>query len=234
MTGKLTAVLILFALLFWGCQTPQTPSTKNSRKSTSESKKTHLPKPDRSDNTSLQEALAKRKSVRSFTTEQLTENELAKILWAASGTSKIDEITGATRTAPSAGTLHPLDIYVLTKAGFFHYLASEHKLENVKDGDMRNELSLAALEQTAVEDAPVSIIISGVLKRTSVKYGKRAERYVLLEAGHAAQNILLQATALELGGVTIGAFEDSKVQEVLPLPDDHKPLYIIPLGHPDE
>jgi SagB-type dehydrogenase family enzyme len=99
-------------------------------------------------------------------------------------------------------------------------------------GDMRLGLWEAGLEQDALREAPAIIVIAAVYARTEDKYGLRAERYVRLEAGHAAQNILLQATALDLGAVPIGAFYDQKVQEVLALPLDHEPLYLIPVGHP--
>jgi SagB-type dehydrogenase family enzyme len=97
---------------------------------------------------------------------------------------------------------------------------------------MRLGLWEAGLKQDALREAPAIIVIAAVYGRTEAKYGLRAERYVRLEAGHAAQNILLQATALDLGAVPIGAFYDEKVQEVLALPSDQEPLYLIPVGHP--
>ena len=119
-----------------------------------------------------------------------------------------------------------------TGEGVYHYLPQSHTLAMLSSEDMRLGLWEAGLKQDALREAPVTIIIAAVYARTEAKYGSRAERYVHLEAGHAAQNILLQATALDLGAVPIGAFYDQKVQEVLALPSDHEPFYLIPVGHP--
>ena len=96
----------------------------------------------------------------------------------------------------------------------------------------RNDLGDVALGQAAVHHGVCTFVVCGVLARTKVKYGDRALRYVYIEAGHAAQNILLQSVALGLGGVPVGAFRDDAVAEVLGLPEGWMPLYIIPTGHP--
>ncbi len=235
MRAGFTAAFVLFALVLLSCQTNQEPSVKVGRDQTlKDGKEISLPKANKLGGMGLQETLARRESLRAFKSEVLTKSEISQILWAANGLAETDEITGATRTAPSAGALQPLEIYLLTKEGLFRYQPKEQKLLRVKKGDLRDRLSQAALGQAVVKDAPVDIVITAVYERTRVKYGARAERYVLLEAGHAAQNILLQATALELGGVTIGAFQDEQVKEVLSLPQGYRPLYIIPLGHAKE
>lgn len=120
------------------------------------------------------------------------------------------------------------------RPGVYHYLPQGHELERVLEGDLRPQLCAAALKQSAVEDAPVSIVITAVYQRTESKYGGRAARYVHMEMGHVAQNILLQAVELGLGSVPIGAFYDEQVQEVLSLPSDEEPLYIIPVGYSAE
>ena len=98
------------------------------------------------------------------------------------------------------------------------------------DGDIRNELSAAALRQGSVRSGAVAFIFTAVYERITVKYGDRGERYVHIEVGHAAQNLCLQATAMGFGVVTVGAFDDEEVTEVLNLPEDEKPLYILPVG----
>lgn len=179
---------------------------------------------------SLEEALAARRSVREYTDQALTWEEIGQLLWAGQG---ITRDWGA-RTAPSAGALYPLEIYVATGEGMYHYVPQGHRAAMVSDADLREALWKAALRQDAVRQAPAVFVIAAVYERTSAKYGERAERYVHLEAGHAAQNVLLQAVALGLGGVSIGAFEDGQIQDILGLPGDHKPLYLIPVGHPQE
>jgi SagB-type dehydrogenase family enzyme len=189
-----------------------------------------LPAPRTSSDVSLEETLLRRRSVREFTGERLTLQEISQLLWAAQG---ITADWGG-RTAPSAGALYPLEVYVATSDGLYHYIPDGHRAEVLSEADLRAPLADAALGQTAVSDAPAVFVIAAVYARTAVKYGSRAERYVHLEAGHVAQNILLQAVALGLAGVPMGAFSDRDVQGVLGLPRDHAPLYLIPVGHSAE
>ena len=187
-----------------------------------------LPAPQPQSGLSLEEALEARRSVREFVDDPLTEAELSQLLWATQG------ITGGGRgrTAPSAGGLYPLEVYVATVDGLFHYDPTKHAVGAVSDVDLRDSLYRVALRQEAVRDAPAVFVVTAIFERTAGKYGDRATRYVHLEAGHAAQNLLLQAVALGLGGVPIGAFDDSGVQRVLGLPADYEPLYLIPIGQP--
>lgn len=187
-----------------------------------------LAPPDTKGDVSLEEALALRRSVREFTGEPLTSEELSQLLWAAQGITA--EWGG--RTAPSAGALYPLEVYLVTADGLFHYLPDGHRLERLSGTDLRAPLADAALGQAAVSDAPAVFVIAGVYARSAAKYGDRAERYVHLEAGHACQNLLLQAVALGLAGVPMGAFSDGRVQQILGLPRNHVPLYLVPVGHP--
>lgn len=191
---------------------------------------TLLPAPCLSGDCSLEEALSQRRSVRRFTDEGLTTQEIAQLLWAAQGITR--EWGG--RTAPSAGALYPLELYVATPEGLYHYVPQGHKTKILSGDDLRAEIWTAGLKQDAIRDAPAVFVIAGVYERTAGKYGDRAVRYVHMEAGHAAQNLLLQAVALDLGGVPIGAFHDEQLQSVLSLPGDHEPLYVIPVGHPAE
>ena len=176
---------------------------------------------------SLEETLAQRRSVRQYTDQPLTMEEISQLLWAAQGVTR----DWGARTAPSAGALYPLEVYVATPEGLYHYLPDGHRAEMLSQEDLRRALARAGLDQSAIHDAPAVFVIAAVYARTSGKYGKRAERYVKLEAGHVGQNILLQAVALDLGGVPIGAFHDDQVQRALGLPANYEPLYLIPVGH---
>lgn len=188
----------------------------------------NLPKPMRHGDLSLEEALERRRSHRSFSGKPVVLDALSQLLWAAQG---ITDPEGY-RTAPSAGALYPLELYVVTAAGAYHYEPRRHRLSVLAPGDLRDEIHHAALEQDVLLEAPVIFVIAGVYERTEGKYGGRAERYVHLEAGHAAQNLLLQAVSLDLAAVPIGAFEDAQIQKVLSLAVDARPLYLIPVGHP--
>jgi len=189
-------------------------------------------------NTSLEEALQKRRSVRSFTSEKISLNVLAQLLWAGNGW-KTDSVTSPTRTAPSAGGLYPIELFVCAGkvgdigAGIYHYESSSHSLRLVRSGNFRAKLAKATLGQSFIADAPVSIIVTGVYERTVRKYGKRGEeRYVHMDAGHSAENIFLQAAALDLGTVTVGAFNNRDVKKILQS-GNAAPLYIMPIGYPD-
>lgn len=188
-----------------------------------------MPAPHDDGPMSLEEALTTRRSVRSFTGRHLTFDDLSQLMWAAQGRTEPD---GAGRTAPSAGGTYPLEVYVATPDGTFHYLPEGHSLETLGGADLRAALADAALAQEWMARAAAVVVIAAVFSRTEQRYGDRAERYVLLEAGHAAQNVLLQATAMELAATPVGAFHDEHVQATLGLPGDHEPLYLIPVGHP--
>ena len=181
---------------------------------------------------SLEELLRQRRSIRDYADAPLTQDEVMKLLWAGQGITR----AWGGRTAPSAGALYPLELYVVVgnvenlAPGVYRYDPRQNKLSLVKEGDVRNTLVLASLGQSSVADAAIDIVIAAVYKRTTVKYGSRGERYVHIEVGHAAQNICLEATALDLGLVTIGAFEDTAVAKIIGMSGEEVPLYVIPVG----
>ena len=176
-----------------------------------------LPEPRYESETSVEEALEQRRSIRDYADENLTLDELSQLLWAAQG---ITAPWGG-RTAPSAGALYPLELYVVVgiveglESGVYRYRPEGHELEKVKDGDARAALADAALGQDFIKDAAINMVFTAVYERTTVKYRERGIRYVYMEAGHAAQNVYLQAVALDRGTVTIGAFFDSDVKTVV-------------------
>lgn len=191
-------------------------------------KEIRLPKPREKGSTSIEETLNKRRSVRDYKRGPLSLEQVSQLLWAASGRNLYR------RTAPSAGATYPLEIYLVVgevegmEPGIFHYSFSRHSLEMTKEQDVRNRLSRAAFGQEMIEEAPVNIIIAADYDRTMGHYGQRGTRYVHMEVGHVGQNVSLQAIALGLGTVMIGAFEDKEVKEVLGIKEE--PLYIIPVG----
>jgi SagB-type dehydrogenase family enzyme len=192
-----------------------------------------LPEPRLQSGVSLEESLLKRRSGREYSQFPLKLEDASQLLWAAQGTTSD---TGG-RTAPSAGGLYPLEVYLVAgnieglAPGIYKYNPAEHEISLVRDQDVRNDLAAAALEQSAVKNGAASIVISAVYERTTGKYGDRGIRYVDIETGHAAQNLVLQAAALGLRSVTIGAFEDARVKSLLALPENESPLYIITVGN---
>ncbi|MBI5158377.1 MAG: SagB/ThcOx family dehydrogenase [Acidimicrobiia bacterium] len=190
-----------------------------------------LPPPSRAGSNSLEASLAQRRSVRHYTPEAVSLSDLSQLLWATQGISGADK-HGPVRTAPSAGRTSPLEVYVVTAEGIALYGPAEHQLQPLGDKDVRQALAEAALDQGCVREAPLVLALIGRVARTVDTYGDRAERYVTLEAGHAAQNALLQATALGLGAVPVGSFDDDQVRHILGLASQATPLYLICVGHP--
>ncbi len=187
-----------------------------------------LPSPRLSGPVSLEAALEARRSIRSFSTEALTRAEIGQLLWAAQG---ITDAEGR-RTAPSAGALYPLELDAVTPDGVFRYRPEGHLLVQRSSADLRLALRVAASDQASVSEAALVIVISGVASRTSGRYGPRTERYLALDAGHVAQNVLLEAVSLGLGAVPIGAFDDTAVRRVLALADEEAPIYLVAVGYP--
>jgi len=190
-----------------------------------------LPEPKLESDYSLEKAIFRRRSVRDFSDKEIEIEKISQLLWAAQG---ITEKSSGKRAAPSAGALYPMEIFIVKNDGAYHYLPQEHQLRKISSGDLRQKLSAACLFQQSVSGADVDIVITAIYERTTVKYGERGIRYVQIEAGHVCQNILLTAVSLELGAVPIGAFEDKAVQLLLGLPSNYIPLYVIPVGYPED
>lgn len=171
--------------------------------------------------------LNERASVRNYLPQDVNDQQMGDLLWACQGLNQHDR-----RTAPSAGALYPLETYWVDRHGLAHYRPLLHQLEVQKQADLRSELARAAHSQQFIAEAPATIVITAVYERVTRKYGTpRGIRYVDMEAGHAAQNVHLQAVALGLGTVPVGAFRDEQVSTVLSLPPDHSPLYLLPIGY---
>jgi SagB-type dehydrogenase family enzyme len=195
-----------------------------------------LPPPRERGETSLEETVARRRSVRDYKGEPLSLSQLSQLLWAAQG---LTDARGL-RAVPSAGATYPLDVFTFIgrdgvkglEPGIYHYNVAKHSLTLHKEGDQRGELAVAAQDQEFIARAPVDIVICAIYQRTCMHYGRRGERYVHMEVGHAGENISLQAVALGLATVMVGAFNDEQVSAVMGLAKEVKPLYIIPLGKP--
>lgn len=195
-----------------------------------------LPPPDRQGEKTLESMLDQRRSHRNFASEAVTLAQLGQLMWAAQGCTT----ESCFRTAPSAGGLFPLEVVVVTgkgsveglDAGAYIHRRVPHTLELLEEGDHRKELAKRALGQGFIADAPITIVVTGDVSRTAVKYGTRAERYVHMEVGHVGQNVALQAEALGLGTTTVGAFDDEKVRDLLSLPAGLEVYYLLPVGKP--
>jgi SagB-type dehydrogenase family enzyme len=192
-----------------------------------------LPEPRLESSVSVEQTLLGRRSVRSFSNRPVSLEELSQLLWAAQG---ITEPVRGFRTAPSAGATFPFEVYVVAgrvtglDAGIYKYDYRHHRLHLLREGDFRSDLAGSALGQSSITDGAVNIVLTAIYERTTQRYGDRGVRYVHMEAGHIAQNVFLQAVALDLGSVPIGAFSDENVGEMLGIPENENTLYILPVG----
>ena len=192
-----------------------------------------LPKPDVSHGTPLNLTLKSRRSHRRYSKKAISLNELSQLLWSGQGVTNFFGF----RTAPSAGALHPLEIYVVVSnvdqlsPGIYHYKPRSHELVLIVKGDHQKQLAQSANQQSSIKKSAATFIITGDISRVERKYKQRAKRYLHIEAGTAVQNIYLQAVSLKLGTVFIGTFKDNEVTQLMQLPADHKPLGLMPIGH---
>jgi SagB-type dehydrogenase family enzyme len=195
-----------------------------------------LPAPATADDRSVAAALAGRRSRREYGDDPLSLADLGQVLWAAQGVT--DRGSGH-RAAPSAGAHYPLETYVVVgvtgvegvDAGVYRYRPARHDLVPGPPGDARETLRAAAFDQRPVGEAPVSLVLCAVDERTTAEYGARGRRrYVPMEAGHAAENVYLQAESLGLATVAVGAFDDDRVRAAVGAPGDQRPLYVLPVG----
>jgi SagB-type dehydrogenase family enzyme len=191
-----------------------------------------LPEPGRESEISVEEALWERRSVREYKDEPLTIADVSQMVWAAQGVTR----KGGKRTAPSAGAKYPTELYVVSGdveglvAGVYKYVPDDHKLLRVAEGDKREELSEVALGQESVRNGKAVLVITSVFERVTEKYGDKGVQYSYMEAGHVAQNVYLQAVALDLGTVSVGGFDVEGVIRVVGLADDERPMYLMPMG----
>jgi len=229
MTVKIIIALLVTVIIFVSlCYLPENEVIAMS-------KSIQLPQPATRGKISLEETIKKRRSRRDFEDKALSLRQVSQILWSAQG---ITEEKGYKRAAPSAGALYPLEIYLVIsnvkalEAGVYHYNPADHSLDLILEGNHQVALAETCLRQMFIADAPISIIITAQYERTMSKYGERGIRYVHIEVGHVGQNICLEAVSLGLGVVTVGAFWDKEVSRVLHLPEEHRPLYVLPLGYP--
>ncbi len=235
-TGLILFITLIFALNIF-CEESSKTSKVDTESDSVKRITIKLPKPILDGDVSVEKALAERRSVRRFKKVPLKLAEISQILWAAYGVTKPKPgLRGVFKTAPSAGATYPLEIYLVSgdvtglPDGIYKYRPEDHSIMKISDGDKRNNLFMACL-QPWVKTAPASLVYSAVFERTTKKYGKRGkERYVYMDLGHSAENVYLQATALGLGTVAVGAFNDKKLKRVINMPENEDPLYIMPIG----
>jgi SagB-type dehydrogenase family enzyme len=184
-----------------------------------------LPPPKTRGDHSLEDVLRRRRSIRELATPPLTWEEIGQLLWAAQGVTSADGF----RTTPSAGALYPMEVYVATAEGVFHYEPAAHAVTKTLETDVRAGLRKLSFDQACL-DAPCIVVMAAVVARVAEKYPEVADISTKLEVGHAMQNLLLQVTALGLASVPVGAFNPPKLGELLRLPAEQEVMYLAPVG----
>jgi len=178
---------------------------------------------------SVEEVLSARRSVREFKEEDVTLAQVAQLFWPAQGVTDTSE-KRRFRTAPSAGSLYPLQVYAVWNGSVWQYLPKTHTAVLKTKDITRFDLAKGCRSPAVIQSAPVCFIITGNYSHTGRIYEDRGERYVNIEVGHAAQNLLLQAVALGLGSVPVGSVKEAELKTLMGLPEEETPLYILPVG----
>ncbi len=195
------------------------------------SREIKLPNPKLKSKISLEEAIIRRKSLRAYTKSPLSLKEISQLLFAGQGLLKESR-----RTTPSAGAFYPIEIYLSALritglfSGLYQYLPNGHKLKKITSANRMAKLAEAAFGQIWVKNASAVIIICGDFKKTTGKYQDKGRDFVTMEAGHAAQNISLQAAALNLGILCVGGFNEEEVKKTLNIEKNKKVFYLMPVG----
>lgn len=200
--------------------------------------KIKLPKNFSKSRISLEFAIKKRKSRREFRGKPLSLKELSKLLYYSSGITRNNKDLNQTRRAyPSAGARYPLELYVLVlkegeiKPGLYHYNAKNHFLEKLLEGNYGENLSYFYEHNVIKKGFPILIIITSITLRSSIKYGKLAQNFVLLEAGHIGQNIYLLSEAMGLSCCAIGGWDEINMNKLLDIDGNYESIvYIFALG----
>lgn len=194
-----------------------------------------LPAPDPGGMT-VEKAIAIRRSIRAFTEQPVTLQQVAQLLLSANGiTHKFQART--MRAAPSAGALYPIDLYVLAHhvtgldSGLYHFRPKDSSLESVKAGDHSAAIHEASLGQESVGPSPVTLVLTARFDRSTRKYADRGYRYAYIDAGAICENVYLQATSLGLGTVAVGAFYDDAMNKLIGIDGKSEAtLLIMPVG----
>jgi len=188
----------------------------------------------------LEKIIIKRRSIRDFELKKLSFNDLSELLICSFGiTEKPENWNDTKRAYPSAGARYPIEVYVVIfnvenlKNGIYHYNVKSNSLERLVLGDFRDKIVKYTNEQEWIRNASMAILFTAVFDRNQIKYGERGYRYVLLDAGHMAQNVYLISTAMNLGCCTIGGFHDNKINKLLDVNENKENIvYIAIVGVP--
>ena len=184
------------------------------------------------------EVLRRRKSIRAFSNQPLSLDDLGFLLWASTGIQRVEQ-GYEFRTAPSAGALYPIETYIAANniedvdSGIYHYNIKNHLLEEIKTGNFGDALAHAALGQQICATASAVFIWTAIFERSKWKYNQRAYRYIYLDAGHIAENLALAAASINCGSCQVGAFFDDEINSIVDIDGaEESTILLSVIGHP--
>ncbi|MDX9701842.1 MAG: SagB/ThcOx family dehydrogenase [Candidatus Auribacterota bacterium] len=216
---------------------PQHTQPQNQQESVQIAVSVELPKPEMSGLT-VEQAIMQRRSVRNYLPNPLTLAHLSQLLFAAQGITHTEN-GSALRSAPSAGALYPLEIYLVAdritglEKGIYKYIPQSHSVELISRGEHLEELSVICYNQMFIANGSCAIVMTAIPSRTTRVYNERGLRYIYMEAGHVSENIYLQSASLQLATVAIGAFRDQQLKKMLLIDESEEtPVYLNIIGVP--
>jgi SagB-type dehydrogenase family enzyme len=170
----------------------------------------------------ITDAINRRVSVRTYSKNPLSLDELSFVLWCTQGVKEVTPRPATQRTVPSAGARHCFEPYVLVNnveglpPGLYRYLAIEHKIQAVNlDDDIVQRVAKACLDQRFILNSAITLILTAIRYRMMWRYTDRGYRYMHIDAGHVMQNLYLCAEAINSGVCAIAAFDDDQINETL-------------------
>ena len=186
----------------------------------------------------LFKAINERVSVRAYSEEALSLEELSFLLWCTQGIKRVSDRPATLRTVPSAGSRHPFETYLLInrveglEPGLYKYSALDHKIALIStDPELADKLTASCHRQAMVKNSAVSFFWIAVVYRTFWRYVERGYRYMHLDAGHICQNLYLAVEAMNAGCCGIAAFDDNVLSEILGIDGEKRiPIYVATVG----
>lgn len=198
-----------------------------------------IPKEDIVKKKDIFKCILDRQSIRKFSKESLSKEEVSYLLWATQGKKKLVANNKISlRTVPSGGARHPFETYLAInnvenlKKGIYRYHPLEHKIVYLFNEDkLREKLTEASYGQSFVGDSAVVFIWSTIPYRCEWRYLTHAAKLILQDSGHICQNLYIAAESIECGTCAIGAYSQELFDKLLKLDGkDEFVIYLAPVG----
>lgn len=230
-------LVVVSSIFIYSKKTNQTVQVTNQEPVLVEQSHTkELPSPVYKSQFSVEQALKNVRPRRSYSDDAVSLENVSQLLWAAQGVN----VEWGDRTAPSSKSTYPLSLYLIAnnitnlENGLYLYIPGDrqivHTLDPITSGNYQTAL-FNNLNQNSMKNPAGVFVITGNMNKMAEAYGGVAhDREVYMEAGHAAQNIYLQAESLKLGSVALGSFDEGIIRNIINTPEEETIIYLIPFG----